>query len=217
MSDVVSWNYYNNSKYSNNLSEQHVYNVRLLHKHAPSFGVIVDIGAGNGSFLDVAQDYFVNAVGTDITKSDDKRIILTRPWEHFFREASVDAVHINHVLEHLTYSEAKATIDRIHYILRDGGVCLASVPLMENLSDNTFCCPNCGYIGHRWGHKQAFSMGSLAYLFSDRFNILETRTLLFDSPSASDTGRLINKLKRIKLLMGKSVSGAVATVVARKW
>ena len=56
---------------------------------------------------------------------------LTRPFP--FRDSSIDAVLASHVLEHLTFDEARACVAEIRRVLIPGGVLRVAVPDLDTV------------------------------------------------------------------------------------
>lgn len=111
----------------------------LLHRHSvrPSTTALLDLGCGNGAFLDLFHDLgFRSIVGLDIA-----RPMLTvsqrrggRRWtlvqgdaeELPFRGDSFDLVHMYGVLQHLQHPER--TLGEVARVLTKGGLALVDVP-----------------------------------------------------------------------------------------
>lgn len=64
-------------------------------------------------------------VSTDITHLN---ILLVNDWRRYFRENSIDALLAEHVLEHLTESDAIIALRNCHHFLKPGGYLRVAVP-----------------------------------------------------------------------------------------
>ncbi len=97
-------------------------------------GRILDIGAAQGAFLKACQDrgwqttgIELSPEGRDFAKSRYGMEFLDRPVEEVgFPEQSFEAVHMNHVFEHVI--DPMATLREIHRILVPGGWLVIEVP-----------------------------------------------------------------------------------------
>jgi SAM-dependent methyltransferase len=79
-------------------------------------------------------------------------------------EASVDAVFVVEVLEHLLPAQAAESLDEIRRILRPGGLLVATTPHDEALEAVKTICPDCGAVFHPWQHLASFTARTLTAL-----------------------------------------------------
>jgi ubiquinone/menaquinone biosynthesis C-methylase UbiE len=109
---------------------QHADKIRRLRTMCPH-GVVLDIGAGNGSFLHAAHEMGYDVVGLEpasefveyIKKQWGIDTILHTTFEqHHFSDASFDIVYAWHVIEHVP--DIEYFINEIHRILKPGGIAL---------------------------------------------------------------------------------------------
>lgn len=105
----------------------------LLAPHAPARGRLLDVGAGQGLFLDVAREAGFAVAGCDVSESVARfhagRGIEFRAGtvEEAFREpASFDAITLWQTLEHTL--DPVRTLTHVRGLLRPGGIALVSVP-----------------------------------------------------------------------------------------
>jgi 2-polyprenyl-3-methyl-5-hydroxy-6-metoxy-1,4-benzoquinol methylase len=101
-------------------------------------GRILDVGCGNGTFLQLGQTRGWEAFGSDIWLSPYVRDLNKFPlWEGpllkiDFGEEKFDAIRFNHVLEHT--QDPLAELVRCRDLLKPGGVLYVSVPNIGGIS-----------------------------------------------------------------------------------
>ncbi len=104
-----------------------------------SSGSLLDVGAGIGTFLDIAQKNGFDVHGTEVS---EKAIGITKKLygidllhgsleKQKFNECSFDVVTLWHVLEHLPYP--KLTLSECKRILKPGGHLIIAVPNDDSL------------------------------------------------------------------------------------
>ena len=81
-----------------------------------------------------------------------------------FETGAFDKVIMTEVLEHLVDEVLHPTLDEVRRVLKPGGEFTGTVPYREDLVSNEVSCPHCEAQFHRWGHAQAFDVGSLTAL-----------------------------------------------------
>lgn len=118
-----------NSYYSRQLSDFE----RLLGRK----GKILDIGCGNGAFLDFAQKRGWEIFGTDIGLAPDAHLLNCPLWEGRIQEIDVgenrfDVIRLNHVLEH-TQNPLEELV-HIRQWLNPKGIIYISVPNIAGVS-----------------------------------------------------------------------------------
>ena len=120
---------------------------------------ILDIGCGNGAFLDLAREAGWTIAGVDIKLSDDARELDCPMWEGRIEEIdfggnTFDVVRLNHVLEH-TQNPLKE-LQICHSLLKPGGVLFISVPNIAGLSPRLKSMQSRLHLkSHRWRHYAA--------------------------------------------------------------
>ena len=107
---------------------------------------IVDIGAGNGLFVDylhLASKYENLSLldGNNITvESLNKRfknaILYKAPERLPFESHTVDYIHCSHLIEHLYYHELHQFLKEIDRTLKDNGIFIVSTPLLWDIFYN---------------------------------------------------------------------------------
>jgi SAM-dependent methyltransferase len=161
-------------------------------------GIVADLGAGAGSFLDAASSVSVRSlrpallVEVDIDPAPpgtlsgpggpgDRHVVRADldGGRLPFRAGVIDAVVCNHALEHLT--RPRELLRECHDALRPGGVLVAAVPNGSSVSDRLF------RVWHRLfhgrgrtpsRHVQRFERaGLLALLAEEGFEVLSVETI----------------------------------------
>lgn len=146
---------------------------------------VLDIGCSNGVFLDLFKESGFETWGVepsgiaDRAKRKGHRVLNT-----FFEQARLpenyfDLVVVNHTLEHM--DNPKQVLNKIHTVLKDGGIVFIDVPNFGSLSSKI--------LGKKWPyllpleHKHQFTKESLTKLLKDsRFKVLhwESRSGIFE-------------------------------------
>ncbi|MBN1126166.1 MAG: class I SAM-dependent methyltransferase [Sedimentisphaerales bacterium] len=103
--------------------------------------IIVDIGAGDGSFaeyLNLNEAYRnlylidSNQKSVDLLKKLFRNVICTRiPNDLPFANSTVDLIHCSHLIEHLTPEQVYLFLEEIDSLLKPGGILLLSCPLLD--------------------------------------------------------------------------------------
>lgn len=100
-------------------------------------GSLLDVGAGDGNFLDVAKlagfttsGTEISATGADYAGKRGHRLLLGQLGDIDFKDLRFDVVTLWHVLEHLP--NPGEALDIVHRILKPGGLCVIAVPNEEN-------------------------------------------------------------------------------------
>ena len=120
---------------------------RLLGKK----GSILDVGCGNGSFLEFAKRHDWETFGADIRLSPETAKLTCPLWEGRltdidFEGRQFDVIRFNHVLEHL--QNPLVELARCREILSPGGIVFVGVPNLAGIS------PRIKNIQSRLGLKQ---------------------------------------------------------------
>ncbi len=108
----------------------------------PATGTLIDVGAGNGALLSLAQQRGWKAIGVEISKEHSG---FCREQLHLdvrtgtlesacFPAASADAIAMRHVLEHV--EDPVGMLREAHRILRANGVLLLEVPNPSSFEKN---------------------------------------------------------------------------------
>jgi len=107
--------------------------LKTLKKYSPGKRLL-DIGAGLGTFVYVAEKAGFNAVGVEYEKNQCKKakelwdvdLIQGMIEEHYKQLGKFDAINLHHVLEHV--HSPKEILRIIHELLDENGICLIEVP-----------------------------------------------------------------------------------------
>ena len=144
---------------------------------------LLDIGAGLGTFVKCAKEYGYDATGIEYDEEQcglSKKLynidLVNRKFEDIcksFFEDGFDVINMHHVLEHV--QSPRKLLNRVHSILKPGGVLLIEVP-------NQFCNVRTEikyhlfrrfkYPSHSLHHLYFFSIKTLR-LYLSSFKILE--------------------------------------------
>ncbi len=148
---------------------------------------VLDIGCGNGAFLDLAREAGWQIAGADIKLSPDARELDCPLWEGRLENVDFDCerfdlVRLNHVLEHTQDPLNELRICR--ELLAPGGILYISVPNITGLSPRLKSLQSRLRLkSHRWRHYAAmhhlffFSPATLRELVERAgFRVLEWNT-----------------------------------------
>jgi len=148
---------------------------------------ILDIGCGNGAFLDLAREAGWQIAGVDIKLAEDARELDCPLWEGRLQDIdfgsnTFNVVRLNHVLEHTQDPLAELRICR--QLIDPGGVLFISVPNIAGLSPRLKSLQSRLHLkSHRWRHYAAmhhlffFSPATLRALVERAgFRVLEWNT-----------------------------------------
>jgi 2-polyprenyl-3-methyl-5-hydroxy-6-metoxy-1,4-benzoquinol methylase len=155
--------------------------VKLIQSLNKKIGSVLDIGAGTGSFLEVAKNKNWQVSGVEPNKkarliANEKGLMLKNSIEEL-EEQQYDVVTLWHVLEHLP--ELEATVQKMEQIVKKGGYIIIAVP--------NFRSYDAKYYKEFWAaydvprHLWHFSRSSMKFLFSDKMKMQSVRPLIFDS------------------------------------
>ena len=122
-------------------------------------GKVLDIGCGNGSFLDFARESGWEIAGSDIKLSDDALALGCtlregRIQDLHFGDEKFDLIRLNHVLEHT--QEPVEDLKRCREMLAPGGILFISVPNIAGISPRLKSLQSRLHLkGKRWRHYAA--------------------------------------------------------------
>ena len=120
---------------------------------------VLDIGCGNGAFLDLARQIGWEIAGVDIILSPDARFLDCPVWEGRLQDIDFgadrfDLIRLNHVLEHTQNPLKELEICR--ELLEPGGILFISVPNIAGLSPRLKSLQSRLRLkSHRWRHYAA--------------------------------------------------------------
>jgi 2-polyprenyl-3-methyl-5-hydroxy-6-metoxy-1,4-benzoquinol methylase len=100
-------------------------------------GSVLDVGCGNGSFLEFAKEKGWETFGADIRLSPETKNLTCPLWEGRLTEidfgpATFDVIRFNHVLEHL--QNPLVELERCRELLNPGGIVFVGVPNLSGVS-----------------------------------------------------------------------------------
>ncbi|GIZ15089.1 class I SAM-dependent methyltransferase [Capnocytophaga catalasegens] len=155
--------------------------VQLLEKYIKNKGTLLDIGAGTGDFLRIAQKKGWQVTGVEpnqkaIDNARKKNISLYKNLEEVQR--TFDCITLWHVLEHIPNLQLQ--IDFINKHLQTNGILIIAVPNYKSKDAFIYQEFWAGYDVPR--HLWHFSKTSISKLFSDNhFQIINIKPMLFDA------------------------------------
>lgn len=155
--------------------------VRLLKDLSGSEGAVLDIGAGTGDFLKLAQQSKWKVTGVEVSEkarsiAREKEVVLYESLQDLPNQL-YDVVTLWHVLEHLPNLEEQ--IAKIESLIKPGGALIIAVP--------NFNSYDAVYYKEFWAafdvprHLWHFSRSSMKTLFSPGLEQLKTRPMVFDA------------------------------------
>ena len=173
-------------------TNKYEYGLEFIEAMSPSKGNLVDIGAGSGLFLKVAQEHGWDVSGVEFNNKGVENIrklgieVFDRPLEdEIYQPGTVDVVAIWEVLEHI--NAPNEFLKQIHTILKPGGLLFNCVPNINALVTRILHENARTFGGHT--HVNFFSIDSLsAMLKNNGFSVLSTDTII------SELGTIKNHL-----------------------
>jgi SAM-dependent methyltransferase len=141
---------------------------------------ILDVGCGNGSFLNFLQktNLYERLVGVDFSEEAIKYVKTEKAKGNVatlsFKDNEFDLVTCLEVLEHLTYQDYQKCILEIQRVSKKYTIITA--PNMENLEYSQVICPICYCRFNSCFHLRAFDKNILCDLFKD-FKLLQIREI----------------------------------------
>jgi len=179
---------------------------------------ILDIGCGNGAFLDLVRESGWTIAGVDIKLAEDARESGCPLWEGRLQDIdfagnTFDVVRLNHVLEHTQNPLEELKICRS--ILKPGGILFISVPNIDGLSPRLKSLQSRLHLkSHRWRHYAAmhhlffFSPATLTMLVERAgFRVLEWNT-----PVLRKSGQTAIVQKAYRIVLGGSNTSSILDV-----
>lgn len=133
--------------------------VRRFEKLLGRTGTVLDIGCGNGAFLDFARENGWEIAGADIGLSPDAHTLGCPLWEGRLQDIDFegclfDVIRLNHVLEHT--QEPVKELEICRRLLTPGGILYISVPNIAGLSPRLKSLQSRLHLkSHRWRHYAA--------------------------------------------------------------
>ena len=126
---------------------------------------ILDIGVGWGDIVHILHERNLDFdyTGIDFSEEIIKRLCDKYPENKFIKTTAgelnekYDYILVLEVLEHIVPSKTFDFIKDVHRLLNDNGTLIVTVPLNENLKDNTSFCGKCGAFINKMGHVRDYS------------------------------------------------------------
>jgi SAM-dependent methyltransferase len=179
---------------------------RLARRRRIGRPLILNIGVGNGRLEELvirgggcaySLDPDVRALGRLTAKGVNccVGVIQSLP----FSNNALDFVIVSEVLEHLGDEDRGKGLTEISRVLKPGGYILGTVPYREDLQASLTCCPHCGEVFHRWGHKKEFDIGDVRRELAPHFQIEKITRTVFVSFSHASAFSILKSLVRFVL------------------
>lgn len=128
---------------------------------------LLDVGCGNGSFLNSLPDKF-KAIGLDSSKEALRHVRTEAVYGDIadlpFEDDSFDVVTCLEVLEHLPSAVFERALDEIQRVSKK--YIIISVPNREGLDYHLVKCPQCSCWYHPYRHLREFERDTLKGLFN---------------------------------------------------
>ena len=110
-------------------------------------------------------------------------------------EASVDAVFLVEVVEHVDDNYLEPILREMQRVLRPGGRLVVTTPNAEDLGAAMRLCPECGAIFHEWQHVRTWDAATLT-AYAKRFGFAPLRVQPYDFYAVNLARLLFNALRR---------------------
>jgi SAM-dependent methyltransferase len=155
--------------------------VRLISKLNSGKGSLLDIGAGTGEFLRVAQrkGWVISGVEPNEGARNfacKKNITLDESIA-VLEGRTFDVVTLWHVLEHMT--DLQNTIQKIQQLVKTGGTLVVAVPNFNSFDAKHYKNYWAAFDVPR--HLWHFSQDAMRKIFSSELQLVKTKPLIFDS------------------------------------
>lgn len=144
-------------------------------------GSLLDIGAGTGDFLKIAQEKGWQIQGVEV--NDNARNNASKKGLHLqatlssFSNTQFDVVTLWHVLEHLP--DLEKTVSEIECLVKPGGHLLIAVPNFNSYDAKKYKEFWAAYDVPR--HLWHFSQKGIRQLIATHFSLVNTSPMIFDS------------------------------------
>ena len=119
---------------------------------------VLDAGAGDGSLLlELGRLHKKSSlVGVDLVGRREPLVLESDLAKLPFAADKFGTVFCTEVLEHLDDETLEKALGEFGRVLKSGGKLICSFPFDEDLSRNSFVCPDCGHGFHRYGHVRSW-------------------------------------------------------------
>jgi methionine biosynthesis protein metW len=155
--------------------------INLIHKYTKNKGKILDIGAGTGDFLKIAQENGWKITGIEPerkarNRAEEKGVLLEENQEKI--NDKYDVITMWHVLEHIPDLENQIIFLKNH--LTDNGILVIAVPNYKSKDAQIYKQFWAAFDVPR--HIWHFSKKSIQLIFEEKgFNLIETKPMPFDA------------------------------------
>lgn len=141
-------------------------------------GSILDIGCGNGTFINILPNRYKTVVGLDysseVLKYVKKKKVRGNITNLPFKDESFDLVTSLEVLEHLTYETFERGILELERVSKK--YIIITVPNEEDLKHSLVMCPKCYCKFSPYFHMRRFNKDVLYNLFSN-FKLIKIKEI----------------------------------------
>jgi methionine biosynthesis protein metW len=155
--------------------------INLIHKYIKNKGKILDIGAGTGDFLKIAQENGWEITGIEPerkarNRAGEKGVLLEENQEKI--DDKYDVITMWHVLEHIPDLENQIIFLKNH--LTDNGILVIAVPNYKSKDAQIYKQFWAAFDVPR--HIWHFSKKSIQLIFEEKgFNLIEIKPMPFDA------------------------------------
>ena len=140
---------------------------------------LLDLGTGNGRFIQICHAHGVDAIGIDKNTANQQHIINSTI-EQLKVSQKFNFVTMYHVLEHTTYPNK--VLQKVNSLLKDNGILVLEIPLVGNLTEKLLGKDYFAY--HDKTHKHFFTKQAIYKLITkSRFNIVGKGFTLYMFPA----------------------------------
>jgi len=190
--------------------------INYLINQIPKGAVCLNIGVGAGNLEKFAKQKSIDVHSLDpsIRSIENLKSLIGENAKVGYSQAipfdneSFDVVIMTEVLEHLESDVLTKTYSEVCRVLKSNGKFIGTVPSNEDLSANVVVSPSDGYIFHRWGHLQSFSINRLEKDLGSDFKKVRVKELVFVNwKTLNWKGKIISGLKLFTHKMGSSGTG----------
>ncbi len=155
--------------------------IRLIRSLNNGHGSLLDIGAGTGDFLKAAKQQGWKVYGVE-SNQEARKLVLEKGIElteqiNQLHNKKFEVITLWHVLEHLPNLEE--TILNIEQLLKPGGILIIAVPNYKSFDAKHYKSFWAAYDTPR--HLWHFSRESMKNLFSEKWNLIKIKPMIFDS------------------------------------
>lgn len=174
-----------------------------------ALGRVLDFGCGQGHMIRHLLDRGVPCLGLEFSADSAQAaqrnvgdhplfggVVQIRGLPSDLDEASMGAVLLVEVFEHVLEPDLAPTLAEVRRLLRPSGIVVVTTPHAEDLSAQTVHCPECGCTFHRWQHVRSVRAPDVsASMHAAGFEQVVCKPTFF-RPHASWAGRVLMGFNR---------------------